>query len=278
MSAVTNALPLPEIYYQPGSKNYWVRDSRNKWIQMNEESIKRFLKSHGYSRDRREDQVLSDLDQVVLNIQLQQNADYCGGLAGYESRYYEINESRVLVTESPRLIPPTHGDWPLLRGILDGMFNHGGIDQTPYVYGWLKKALETVYEQRWSPGQALAFAGPPESAKSLFQRIITVMLGGRSSNPYQYMTGKTTFNADLFRTEHLMIEDQAESTDIRARRNFGARIKEIAANQDQHCHGKNKEALTLRPRWRLTISLNDDPERMQVLPPSTMTLVTRSSF
>lgn len=267
MSAVTNALPLPEIYYQHVSKNYWIKDGREKWIQMNEEAIKRFLKSQGYSKTVHDGHDLSRLDQTLMDIQLQQNVDYSGGLAGYPAGYDEINESRVLVTESPRLIIPAQGEWPLLNTILDGMFNEVGNDQRPYLYGWLKKALETAYGCRWSPGQALAFAGPPESAKSLLQRIITVMLGGRSSNPYQYMTGKTNFNADLFRTEHLMIEDQAESTDMRARRNFGSRIKEIAANQDQHCHGKNKEALTLTPRWRLTISLNDEPERMLVLPP-----------
>ena len=94
-----------------------------------------------------------------------------------------------------------------------------------------------------------------------------------AAKPYLYMTGKTTFNADLFGAEHLMVEDEAESIDIRARRYFGAKIKEIAVNVDQHCHGKGKTALTLTPVWRMTLSLNDEPERMQVLPPASPEMV-----
>src|SRR5207248_6855214 len=77
----------------------------------------------------------------------------------------------------------------------------------------------------------------------------------------------TAFNADLFAAGHLMIEDVAESTDIRKRRAFGANIKAFAVNQEQHCHGKNQQALTLTPRWRVSITLNDEPERLLVLPP-----------
>src|SRR5438067_2514840 len=64
-----------------------------------------------------------------------------------------------------------------------------------------------------------------------------------------------------------MIEDVAESTDMRTRRHFGALIKAFAVNREQHCHGKKVQALTLTPLWRVTMSLNDEPERLLVLPP-----------
>jgi hypothetical protein len=147
------------------------------------------------------------------------------------------------------------------------MLNDPQYDQRPHLFGWLKLALQSLRAGIWSPGQVIAFAGPVGSGKSLLQGIITEVFGGRAAKPYLYMTGSTTFNADLFGAEHLMVEDEAESIDIRARRHFGAKIKEVAVNVDQHCHGKNKVALTLTPIWRMTISLNNEPERMQVLPP-----------
>jgi hypothetical protein len=64
-----------------------------------------------------------------------------------------------------------------------------------------------------------------------------------------------------------LIEDVAESTNISKRRHLGAMIKAFAVNRDQHCHGKHQQALTLTPAWRVTISLNDEPERLLVLPP-----------
>lgn len=81
------------------------------------------------------------------------------------------------------------------------------------------------------------------------------------------MTGATTFNGDLFAAEHLMIEDVAESTNITKRRHFAAQIKAFSVNREQHCHGKNQQALTLTPFWRVSISLNDEAERLLVLPP-----------
>jgi hypothetical protein len=63
-----------------------------------------------------------------------------------------------------------------------------------------------------------------------------------------------------------MIEDDAEHISMEARRVFAAHLKSISVNRDQHCHGKNKEALTLTPIWRLSISLNDEPQRLLVLP------------
>jgi hypothetical protein len=40
----------------------------------------------------------------------------------------------------------------------------------------------------------------------------------------------------------------------------------ITAAGSQHCHAKGEPALTLTPFWRLTVSVNDDPESLLVLP------------
>ena len=71
----------------------------------------------------------------------------------------------------------------------------------------------------------------------------------------------------MFRAEHLVVEDNAASTDIRTRRNFGAFLKTITVNDDQPCFGKGREAVNLTPFWRLSISVNDEPENLMVLPP-----------
>jgi hypothetical protein len=64
-----------------------------------------------------------------------------------------------------------------------------------------------------------------------------------------------------------MIEDEQASTDIRARRNVGAALKNFTANDWQRCHAKNRIPVSLKPFWRLSISVNDEPENLMVLPP-----------
>src|ERR1700747_72652 len=63
------------------------------------------------------------------------------------------------------------------------------------------------------------------------------------------------------------MEDDGPSTDIRARRNFGTKIKEICANTVHSCHAKYRTALSLTPFWRISISVNDEPENLMILPP-----------
>lgn len=265
MSTVTTALPLPRLYYQPHEGSYWKTDANGKWIKINEGSAMLEIRAAGF--DAKSPADLSEAERCRLDIQTRQNVIYAAPLAGYRAGHYRINENDILVTESPRSIVPCAGEWPTLRQLFQGMFADPGHDQLSYFYGWLKRGLEATRRGQWLPGQALAMAGPVNSGKSVTQSLITELLGGRSAKPYLYMTGGTTFNGDLFRAEHLMVEDEAESKDFRARRHFAASIKGIAVNRDHYCHPKNKQALTLTPIWRLTISLNDNPERLLVLPP-----------
>jgi hypothetical protein len=265
MSTVVDSLPLPPIYYSGGNKNYYRAEARGKWMPLNENSALKFIRSQGHNGAGGNG--LSEEDNCLLRIQSEQSVDYVGPLAGYRAGPHEINGARILVTNSPRLIEPAPGEFPLLQTVLEGLFVDGAIDQRPYVLGWLKRAVESIYTQRWSPGQVLVLAGPVNSGKSLFQRIVTELLGGRAAKPYKFLTDRTQFNRDIFGAEHLMVEDEAESTRFDARRHFGAGIKSVAVNRDQQCHGKHQDGLVLTPIWRMTISLNNEAQRLQVLPP-----------
>src|SRR5260221_2547980 len=87
------------------------------------------------------------------------------------------------------------------------------------------------------------------------------------ARPYLYMSGQTPFNGDLFGAEHLAIEDEQPYTDIKSRRNFGTKIKEVTAIDDRHSHKKFRDGVTLPVFWRLTISVNDETENLMILPP-----------
>ena len=81
-----------------------------------------------------------------------------------------------------------------------------------------------------------------------------------------FLQGRTDFNSDLFGAEHLILEDEAASTSHHARSALAACIKGIAVNKVHQCHGKRRDIVNLSPWWRLTISLNNEPERMMILP------------
>ena len=149
---------------------------------------------------------------------------------------------------------------------MEHIASHDQYPQEIFLYGWLKVALEALYTGNHRFGQAIVFAGEAGCGKSLLQNIITQLLGGRSAKPYQFMTAKTMFNADLFCAEHLMIEDEAPDTSFKARRNFGTMLKQFTVNRTQRLHAKGRDAIILKPFWRVSISLNDEPDDLNVLP------------
>lgn len=252
------------IFYDYNQRLFWIQDDRGVWILISSADVKRELRGMGFRSTKEDDENLSQVETIISTIQRSNNVDYAGSLAGYRTGFYSISGKRILVRDSPVFIQSAKGEWPILRGILFRML---GEDQILYLIGWLKVAIEALYNSHLRPGQALVLAGPRNCGKSLLQNLITILLGGRSCKAYRYMSGKTIFNSDLMGAEHLVIEDEQPSTDIRARRNFGAEIKIVTANEDVSSHAKNRNALTLKPFWRISISVNDETENLMILPP-----------
>ena len=264
---VANDGTAVRAFYDAGRKCYWVENARGTWMEVNETSLRRRLRGAGLRLKAAEGELLSEVNAKLIEIQDHCDLAYAGPLAGHRSGPIEISGNRILVTSSPKLIEPQKGEWKMLSGILDNLLIDGDYDQRDYVLGWLKVSYEALRARVLRPGQAMVLAGPKNCGKSLLQTLFTEILGGRCAKPYRYMSGGTPFNAELFGAEHLMIEDEHSSTDIRARRALGSHIKQLTVNQTQSCHDKGRRAVTLTPFWRVSISVNDEPEAMMVLPP-----------
>jgi hypothetical protein len=251
-------------YYDSGRKTFWSKNTRGEWIEYTEGSLRRYLKSRGFSQGTPEGELISPLDLETLRIQQADDVHFAGALAGFPIGLYDVCGSRVLVTKGPTLISPKKGECPLLRDLLQQLLG----DQAVYLWGWLKSAVRSlVAGPPFRPGQVLAIAGPAGCGKSLLQGIITELLGGRVAKPYRYLIGDTSFNSELFSAEHLAIEDEAASTDLRTRRHFGSQVKNLLVNEVQSFHAKGRQAISLTPFWRVSCTLNDEPENLMVLPP-----------
>ena len=263
-------MPLPppieelDVYHENG-KGFLV--GRNgDYIAMNNSEMRRHLLSLGYSREKRSP--LSEVDQALHDIQFTKSVVYAGPLAGYSPGLREVCGNRILVTGAPKIIEPDPKvEWPVIRKLIEQMLCADQGRQFPPFYGWLSVAYRSLRRREISQGQALALAGPRACGKTLLQQIIREILGGREGNPYPYMIQKTPFNRELFGAENLMFGDEVASTSYTTRTQFGAMLKQLVVNPTQRCHGKGREALTLDPFWRLTMSLNDETSNLEVLPP-----------
>ena len=254
--------PLDDLHYDPNSGQWWTRNAWGDYAQINGERVRTLFTESGVSPTK--DQTgASDVDRELLRRTRDTRIRYAGSVAGHQAGLY----GKVLVTESVAPLPAVPGDCARIQTYLYNLLDHNDDQYWRLIY-WLALRRQAVLTGTWRASQALALVGPAACGKSFVQaQVITKLLGGRIAKPYRYMSGATEFNGDLFAAEHLCISDEAPGRDIHSRRSLGSHIKSMLFDIDQSCHPKNRQAITLRPIWAMSISLNDEPENLQVLPP-----------
>jgi len=259
------AWELPfQVYYHATHRRYLIRNGKGRWLEKDARQFRRQLKLEGCDPDR--------LDGVIQDVEDHLDIDYAGLLAGRKEGFYEENGIRMLVTSSPEYIDPVPGAWPTLRALMEGMLvnnepEHGEAQWQTFL-GWLRGSVVGCREGTGHQAQVLAIAGPAGAGKSLFQHLFTHMVGGRAAKPFGFMSGSTQFNAELFGAEHMMLEDECADDSSRARKRIAATLKQFTVSTRlQPLHAKGKTQINVSPWWRVTASLNDTPDALQVLPP-----------
>lgn len=253
-----------EAYFNHMTGSYYAKVADGSYERTTERIMSYDLRANGYFRDEFHDNSLSWLEAEMRRISKEQSVKFAGEVAGFDPGVYKMGTNKVLVTQGPEWIEPVEGRWPVLHDFLEQLLGK----QMKYFLGWIKWALDSLNRGTpWSPGQMLAIAGPSNAGKSFLQSLITPMLGGRVSDPYLCMIGECRFNDDIWGAEHALIGDKNHATDIRSRRAFGSAMKDFVANKEKRIEGKGGRAATLWPFSRLTLTLNDNPEALLVLPP-----------
>lgn len=254
---------LPDYWYRTPGNSWYAKDKEGVYREYTGSHIKDLLLEAGVRSTVINGERLSPLSQVLLAIRRQQVVSWSGELAGFPQGVHEVCGHKILITKGPKWIKAAKGKWPVLQKLIGELLG----DQAYWFYAWIKSTLRSMYAGfPFRPGQALALAGPAGAGKSLLQSVITEMLGGRSARPYEWLMGETSFNEDLIGSEHLMIEDDASSRDPRKRAFFGAQLKKLIANEIIRGHPKGAKAMYVHAFNRVTISLNDEPENLLVLP------------
>lgn len=258
--------PKREIFFDWNSKNFWMELYPEHFVPLSDSQIKDQLKLDGIDdMDVRDSSGLTKGARMLAVAQRKNAIHYAAPLAGYKAGIYDMSGGkRVLVTESCRPVQPGKSKKiPRIEKFLAELCG----SQHVHIIGWLKVAYESLLRGDFMPGQLLILAGPTGCGKTFLQWLITQLLGGRFAQPYDYMAGKTNFNEDLAKAEHLAMGDEESSFDIRSRLRFAAQIKRFCVEPSLRIHGKGKEAITLETFRRLSMGVNSEPEKMLVIPP-----------
>lgn len=252
------------VWYDPNTGKFFRETEDKTWIDYRDPDFRRYLKYCHFTTKIFEGQTISPLEKLQVEVHQHRRVAFAGEIAGYPAGLHRMSNDWVLIPKGLRLMKPKRGSWATIKTLVNEAL---GMQQR-YFYGWLKSAMETLtYGAPFRAGQMLAMAGPSGAGKSLIQNLLTAIFGGRCCKPYDFLVGVDRFNSTLLGAEHWMIEDDASSTDIRARRHFAAKIKNTVVNMVHDYKPKHRDHISVCPFIRLTMTLNSNPESMLVLPP-----------
>ena len=258
---------VKDIFFYPQSGHFYRETPSLGWTKFNATDLRIHLRKAGLSDDQKKGEAVSQVEDALNYMHNNKGVAYAGSLAGRAAGLRKVAGRPVLVLDSPAVIPPATGEFPVIQQWMDNLFDWES-EQCVCILGWLKYSYIAISTHTFRPGQVLALSGEALCGKSIWQNeIITPIVGGRVGDPFMFMSGASAFNGNLFGAEHMMIEDKHSSTSISSRRELGSHFKSFTVNRNQSCHAKGKDAITLDPIWRTSISFNSEAENVCIMPP-----------
>lgn len=158
-----------EAYYNSARKEFLTRNSGGRWLSHNENSFKRLLRSKGYRLKPNEGDNISEVEAAMLQLMNEKDVKFTGSLAGRDAGFFDENGIRFLVTDSPQLLSPQAGVFPLLTAILHGLFCASDLEHGPMqlaiFQGWMAAAVQSHYEKKPRPVKPLPSQARPDAER-----------------------------------------------------------------------------------------------------------------
>lgn len=258
-----------EIYHD--GRYYWMQLG-GEWRSRSREDVLMELRGRGISSRVGKGQTICDAERVMLFIQRENRISGTAPLINYHPGILNFEGQTILNTSNIHALTPASKDgvvpvedYPFAEQLMRNLFR----DEIPLwtFCAWLKRAYHAQLNYLPKMGQAIFICGPKENGKTLLlMKIVKVLLGNRSANPYAYFTGETSFNSELFEVPFLAINDEEAPANDAARQKYQSRLKAFCVNPEHSYHPKFCVKLSVPWCGRCGSSLNEDPASVGLLP------------
>jgi hypothetical protein len=255
--------------YWYDSKNYLIEDEIGSFvIAQKDEAFLDLQARHNLSNQRGRNEIISEANRALHQIQRTKRVEAAVPFVFEKNRIVNFEGKRYFNTARIAPITPaqTVGEWgvdfPTIAKWADDMF---GEEQLPWELAWLSYAFKNAYNGTPQKGHCHVLVGPPNCGKTMWNiKILGALFGGHMKCS-EYLVGKTDFNDHLFECGMWTVDDEA-GTSGESHVQFSSKIKEFVANDTFVVNAKFKKSGRVFWRGRMSITLNNDPMSMRMLP------------
>lgn len=139
------------------------------------------------------------------------------------------------------------------------------IQRDRFMAAWAY-AYRNAYMGEPKNGHTIFIAGSVGSGKNFLSECLYGASMGGAVDASEYVLGQTRFNDHLMGSGVWTLNDTVSKGDYRERAIFAKSLKKMAANHFHSCEGKYKSATGIYWSGRIIVTLNTDPDSLQLLP------------
>lgn len=253
-------------------KHYYMKDAHGHWVSRERADTIQHLKIDRSVSSKAEKDGSSEIERAMCYIRNHQKVvDALPYVMQPEGPIYR-NGKRILNISQLRVMTPAEGvavwgpdgQFPWISKFIEYLFENPKARET--ILAWAHRAYTGAYKLQPEGGQALFIAGPVGIGKTLFSRSVLAPLFGGLAEAGAFLLGEDNFNSELFNAYYWAIDDSEPTSAPDKLRKWTAGIKRAVANGMWRFNEKFKAAGMVEWLGRLVVTLNADPESIQIIP------------
>lgn len=257
-----------ERYWYDG-KNYHIEQESGNFITAaKEEAFLDLQARHELSNQRMRGEVLSEANKALHQVQTVKRVESAvpyvynkNVIVNFEGKRY-FNTSRITPLAPNDKSKKWGEDFPFIAEWAEGMF---GKEQLPWEQSWLAYAYQSFLNGTPKKGHCHIMVGPSNCGKTMWNTKLLATIFGGHIKCSEYLVGKTEFNDHLFENGLWTVDDEAGASG-ESHVKFSSKIKEFVANDTFVVNAKFKKSGRVSWCGRLSITCNNDPMSMRMLP------------
>lgn len=242
------------------------------WQSLNRQNYETLAaERYGLSNKPQEDGSQSPVKEVVAKIIRHRSLPAACPFIYRKETIIHVQDEPRLNTSFLRVHEPdlskgkSWGDgFPFVAAFMERIFPDV-IQRDRFMAAWAY-TYRNAYHGTPRNGHTIFIAGAVGGGKNFLSECLYGESMGGSADASEYVLGQTRFNDHLMSIGVWTCNDTVTRGDPRERATFAKALKKMSANYQHMCEGKFKKAAGIFWSGRIIVTLNTDPDSLQLLP------------